>query len=344
MRNVVGALRLKYLLARHGPTLALALVLGGALLVGAAGWASATPETTQVTDRTDVETVRSELHSSARVTGNSTLYENGTRLHDPPVYLLAATPAATLNLTTTVPSDGSVRIAQELTVVYTATRDGETFWQRSQELARTETTTQSGNVTIRARLDPQAIQQRASQFRNEIGTAGSIAVELRFTVVYETNRYEGRFATTVPLTLTDDWYAIDAKSVDRTHGTPVTRTVTVPNQNDALHLGAGLLGGISILLGAGIGGVYYTRLQAIDEASLAHRVHRERYDGWISRGTVPETLDTPTIQTESLEELVDVAIDTRSRVIYDPDRELYVVFTDAATYCFDSDDWWFTGR
>lgn len=341
--NMTGKLRLTYLLARRGPAIALALVVVGTLVVGAAGWMYATPETTQVTDRTNVQTVRSELHSSARVTGNSTLYEDGTRLRDPPVYLSSAMPTATLNLTIAVPSDQPVRVAREVTLVYRATRDGETFWQQSRRLAREETTTRSGEATTLARLDPQAIQQRVGQLQTEIGTAGSITVELRYAVTYETDRYEGRFETAVPLTLTDGWYAIDTESVERTHGTPETRTVIVPDPNRGLYSGAGVLGGISILAGVAIGGVYYTRLRNVREAALAHSVHRERYDDWISRGTVPETLEAPTIRTESLEELIDVAIDTNNRVIHDSDRELYVVFTAAATYYFDSGSWWLDG-
>lgn len=341
--NMTGKLRLTYLLARRGPTIALALVVVGTLILGAAGWMYATPETTQVTDQTNVQTVRSELHSSARVTENSTLYDEGTRLRDPPVYLFSAAPTATLNLTTAAPSNQPVRVAQEVTLVYKATRNGETFWQQSRRLAQEETTTQSGEATTVAQLDPRAIQQRVDQLQTEIGTAGSITVELRYTVAYETDRYEGRLETAVPLTLTDDWYAIDTESVERTHGTPETRTVTVPDPNRGLYSGAGLLGGVSILAGVIIGGVYYTRLRNVSEEALAYSVHQERYDDWISRGTIPETLEAPTIQTESLEELIDVAIDTGNRVIYDSDRELYVVFTGAATYYFDGESWWFDG-
>jgi len=339
--SMIGKHRLKYLVVRRGPAIALALVVVGALVGGVAGWAYADPETTQVTDQTERQTVRSELHSSARVTGNSTLYDEGTRLHDPPVYLFSAAPTATLNLTTAVPSARSIRTTQNLTVVYTATRDGETFWQRSDELQRQETTAQSGSVTTRARIDPRAIQQRAARFESEIGTAGSVDVKLRLTVTYETDRYEGRLTTAVPLAITDNWYAIDSKSTERTHSTPVTRTVTVPDQNRDRYLGAGLLGGVSILVGSAVGGVYHARFRDVREETLVHRIHRERYDDWISRGTVPDTLAAPTVRTESLEGLVDVAIDTETRVVYDPDQKLYVVFTDAATYRFDG--WWFDG-
>lgn len=337
---MIGKHRLKYLITRQGPMIALALVLVGALVIGAAGWMYATPETAEVTDQTNRVTISSGLHSNARVTGNSSLYETGTQLHDPPVYLFSATPTATLNLTTTVPADQSVDVTQEVTVVYTATRDGEPFWQRSSTLAREETTTQSGSVTTRTGLDPRAIQRQVTQLENEIGTAGSVSVRLQYTVIYETAQYEGQLTTTAPLTITDDWYVIGTESVERTHSTPVSRTVTVPDQNRDRYLIAGGLGGLLILAGTGIAGLYYTRLQDIDENALAYHVHRERYTDWISRGKLPESLQSPAIQTESLEDLIDVAIDTGNRAIYDSERELYVVFTDTATYYFDDGGWW----
>lgn len=334
-------LRLEYLVARRGPAVALALVVVGTLAVGAAGWAYANPQTTEVTDRTHTQTVDAELHSSARVTNDTELYESGTRLRDPPIYLYSAAPKATLNLTTKVPPDQPVRVTQEIAVVYTATRDGETFWNRSERLTRTETTTRSGSVTTDTRIDPRAIQRRVDRLQSEVGTAGSVDVRLRVAVSYETDRYRGEIATTAPIELSDDGYAIETASAERTHGTPVTRTVTVPRRNGDLYLGVGALGAVAILLGAGVAGAYFTRLRDVSEEPLEYRVHRNRYSDWISRGAIPEPMAEPSIRTESLEGLVDVAIDTDTRVVYDPDRELYAVFTEAATYYFEDAGWWF---
>jgi hypothetical protein len=62
---------------------------------------------------------------------------------------------------------------------------------------------------------------------------------------------------------------------------------------------------------------------------------------WISRGAIPESVAEPSIRTESLEGLVDVAIDADTRAVCDPDCELYAVSTEAATYYFEDPGWWF---
>ena len=74
----------------------------------------------------------------------------------------------------------------------------------------------------------------------------------------------------------------------------------------------------------------------IDADRARVQLHRQRYDEWISRGALPETLGewTTDISVDSLEALVDVAIDSETRVIYDPSVDRYAVVTAGATYVF----------
>ncbi|MDY6765217.1 MAG: DUF5305 family protein [Halobacteria archaeon] len=58
------------------------------------------------------------------------------------------------------------------------------------------------------------------------------------------------------------------------------------------------------------------------------------YD-WVSKGRVPsETMNGSSIEVDSLEDLVDVAIDTNNRVIEDTDRNKYVVINDEIVYTY----------
>lgn len=331
---MAGRQRLRYHLARNGRTVAAVLVVAGLLTLGGVGWAYATPPTTEVTERTQTRTVHSELHTGAVVTGDSVLYSNGTRLRDEPIYLTTPTPRARVNATTTTPPNASVRVTQRLDLVYSVARENEVFWEDSRTLVREETT-RSGNVTAGARLDARAVRDRLDRIRDEVGTAGTPRVELRLTVTYEVDGYEGRLETTVPVRLGNDWYSIGTDSVERTHGTPVTRTVTVPRRNPGLYVGGGLAGGLSLVTGLVLTGLRRRRVGRCSERELAHRVHRARYSDWISTAELPADLGEPSVRTSSLEDLVDVAIDTGNRVVHDPERGVYAVFAATATYRYE---------
>lgn len=329
---MTGFQRLHYLLARNGPTIAAALVVAGLLTLSGVGWAYTHPSTTEVTERTDVRTVGTELHTSAVVTGESALYADGTRLRDEPVYLLPTTPRSRINLTTTTPANASVQVEHHLELVYTVSRGDEAFWRRSRTLLREETT-RAGAVTASERIDAREIRERFERIRDEVGTAGTPRVALRLTVSYEVDGYSDRLALTVPIRFGDGWYEIGTDSAERTHGTPVTRTVTVPPRNRGLSLGAGAAGVLSVLVGGTV--LYRLRGRRHADEERAHRVHRARYADWISTGELPAELGDRTVRTATLEDLVDVAIDTGNRVVHDPNKGLYVVFTETATYRYE---------
>ncbi|GEM_PF-1261871 len=64
----------------------------------------------------------------------------------------------------------------------------------------------------------------------------------------------------------------------------------------------------------------------VELALLERHQEREAFDDWISRGQVPESsLDGPRVELDSLEDLVDVAIDTNNRVIEDTTTGEFVV-------------------
>jgi hypothetical protein len=74
----------------------------------------------------------------------------------------------------------------------------------------------------------------------------------------------------------------------------------------------------------------------VDEATrdrLATRQARQEYDDWITTAWVPESaIDGPVVEVESLEGLVDVAIDTDERVLESVDGSVYRVLHDGYVY------------
>jgi len=110
--------------------------------------------------------------------------------------------------------------------------------------------------------------------------------------------------------------------------------VTVPTRNPLGYVLAGGLG-LGLLVVAGIVAVSYRR--GFDRQRLEQRVHELRYSEWISTGSIPDAFTETTISIDSLEGLVDVAIDTDNRVIHDGDHNVYVVVSGSAVYYYSPD-------
>ncbi len=73
-----------------------------------------------------------------------------------------------------------------------------------------------------------------------------------------------------------------------------------------------------------------------DRRMLTLRSERREFDDWISRGSASTAAtDRPQVQIESLEDLVDVAIDTDCRVIEDIDANAFYVLADDTCYLYE---------
>jgi hypothetical protein len=118
-----------------------------------------------------------------------------------------------------------------------------------------------------------------------------------------------------------------------------TRTVSVPNEPGPVQTAGGpllLVGGLAGLAGLAVlarrGGLETTERE---RAWLAYRAHRTEFGDWITTADLPEAAASlPAGQTETLADLVDLAIDTDSAVVEVPDGAAYHVVTDGYRYTF----------
>ena len=77
-------------------------------------------------------------------------------------------------------------------------------------------------------------------------------------------------------------------------------------------------------------------LSESERAKLAYQAERDEFDEWITTGRVPPTATGPVvIEVDTLEGLVDVAIDTDNRVIEDEQRGACLVMAEDRWYRFD---------
>ncbi|MGM0590052.1 MAG: DUF5305 domain-containing protein [Halobacteriota archaeon] len=330
-----GLLRLRLLIAGYARPLAVGLAVVGLFTLGASGWVMANPETVDVTESTAEQRVASDLSTGAVVTGDSELYEAGTTLENRPVYFVSTSPRLSLALNTTVP-DGT-HVTQRLSLVVRLTRDGDSFWTSERTLAADETTTSGENVVSAATLDVSALQERLAELREETSGVGTLEVLVVTDVSYDTGRYSDQLTSASALELTDNAYWVDSPaSTSNSHSTEVTSTVTQPP--DLTQLGLWALFGVGCLGGAWLLELEHRR--GTDPSQLTHRLHERRCEEWISEGELPVWAGSTPIKMASLQELVDLGIDTNTRVIYDPRREVYAAIQEDLLYYYSEQGTW----
>lgn len=321
----------KRLVARRGPTVAVLLAAVGVLALAGAGWLLLNPPTDTVVQQRGAQTFAAGGASSAVVTGNSTLYDQGERLRNRSVYLRGATPELTLTVGATLPADSAANATQRLTLVLQGTRDGQPFWR--QERLLLDRMVAPGAGPANTTLDVPAVADRLARAREEVGGVGEFDATLRLRTTYRSDRYEGRLNATAPLTITEQAYWIDGSlAAERTKSRTVTQTVT--GRTDPVAVGGLGFAGLVALAGAGWVTRYHRRL---DADAVETEVTRSQYDEWISDGEFPSGPDKRYIRIESLEDLVDVAIDSNKRVIYDDVYQAFAVADDDLVYYFTTD-------
>lgn len=324
---MIDSPRLELLIAEHGRTLVVALALVGLVSAASAGWIAATPETTTTTQQRSGETVETEVRTSAVVVEDG-LWDAGERLGDSSVYLTNATPTLTLTPETTVPSDDAA-VTHELTVRYEAVRDGETFWEDRDVVLREETPVEDGLARSEASLDVREVVDRTREVESELRGVGTVEASLVLRVAYDTGTNEGELAATSPLRVGADAYWLEEPLADD-EDHPETVEVEVTETPSPLRVG-----GLAALAAVSLAGAaLVARRSPADPEAARRAVHERRYAEWISRGTIPMWIGDYHVALDTLEDVVDVAIDTDERVVHDRQRDLFAVIGDDVVYYY----------
>lgn len=344
-----GIAKLRYLLATRGQTVLRVGVL--LVLLGVLGSAVtlASPPMATVTDTSSQSVVETRSSSSATVDGDHELYHHGEVLTDEAVYLRSVTPNATVTATAQAPA-GAV-VEQRLVLVYEASSPTVgVFREQRRPLATTAgTVAESGRVETSATLRVADIAGSLGAMRKEVGDAGTVIVYLAVETRYEDAGSTGTLSDRDQFVVTDDSFRVPTLTASARYGPTVTSERPIASQvfqPDVPSVGVVVVPHVTgaflflVLLGLAAVGAVIRGRGSIDPDRERARVHRRRYDEWISAGELPVALSARSnvVTVESLEALVDVAIDSQARVIYDDSRDCYAVFTAGTAYVFTSAD------
>ncbi|MCU4802190.1 DUF5305 family protein [Halobacteria archaeon HArc-gm2] len=334
--------------------LVLVALLGGYVTYGTHVAPGTTTETREVSDWES----SGEFSHRATVVNGTDAFERGAALRNRSVYFQRVAPTldGRFAYEYAASDGGSLTVTVETVAVIRSVSsfdgDGTTeHWRVERPLNReqVDSVAPGDRVTVPFSVDVSALSERARRIERQLGASPGqteVNVTSRVTVsgtrngqsVEETRSYHLPIEPGVgvyhveepdPDVLTDSDGTTEQVAVQRSYG-PI-REVGAP-----------------LLFVAGVGGLaaiaVARRRDALavsraDRERLAAAATRERFDDWITHARVPASARAdPLVPVDSLEGLVDVAIDTDARVVEDRDRGEFVVLGDAVTYVYRPTD------
>lgn len=312
--------------------------------------------TTEAREVSDWES-SGEFSHRATVVNGTDAFERGAVLRNRSVYFQRVAPTldGRFAYEYAASDGGSLTVTVEtVAVVRSVSTAGEgeatEHWRVERPLnrERVDSVPPGERVTVPFSVNVSAVAERAHRIERQLGASPGqteVNVTSRVTVsgtrngqpVEETRRYH------LPIEPGTGVYHVDEPDPDAlTDSDGRTEQVTVQRSYGPVRrLGAPLL------FLAGVGGLVAVAVARRRDALAVSRAERERlaatatraeFEDWITRARVPASArDGPLVPVDSLEGLVDVAIDTDARVVEDRDRNEFVVLGDAVTYVYRPD-------
>ena len=336
------AARLKLFLGGYGSIVAIVLLIAAAGMFGLAYQVYHDTPTETVTEEVDIENYAVTAHTEAVVDAQDpVLYEPGEELVGMPAYFYNESPRLTIVANVSTPPGESVDVDARMTIVYRAERDEHVFWEHRDLLAEESTTVRDGEMTITATKDMRSALQTVESVESRAGAVGSVDTFIELHVEYESQLYEGSFSPETEVQLGSQAYWLSEDLEDSsTESQLETHTIELDPPMEQV-IGFGILG---IMLLMGSLGILLTLYRGVDTERLRTELARGEYAEWISRGEIPTSSEKQFVSIDSLEDLVDVAIDSNRRVLYDTEIDTYGVVEGDLVYYYsptrdDIDEW-----
>jgi hypothetical protein len=291
---------------------------------------------------------------SAPITNDSLPFAAGERATNRPLYYtsLSEELAGTYRYGYTADS-GSVNVTTD---TYLLIRGGriennnmtETYWEVSEPLAADNETLDPGEShQVAFTVDIIEVLETIGTVEQQLDSSEGL-VDVRVVSVSElsgtvdSDSVDTTYRSELPIVVSPSTFRVDnAVTIDETHES--FETVEVLAEPSPLQAYGSIVafGFVVMLLILVIGLRYsgYTKLTDQEQELIAIEQARERFSEWITTGEFPSEREyEQTVLVDSLEGLVDVAIDTNKRVIEDEQLGVSTVLDDTYIYIYIQPD------
>ena len=297
-----------------------------------------------------------ELTHGAMVTTDTLVFPEGTVLQNRDAYLVSVMPVVngTIEYTYQASDGGEIDVQVEQTAILRSVEgqgeeEGEEqfeHWRMEESLATTSKTGVSPGDSVAFPFSLNVSEQLATgeEIESELGgTPGSVELlvvsELSISGVRNGEDIDETHVYETTITVDGNTYRFEGEGPYEEGGEQVVeREVTASygplrSAVSPLLLAVGLLGGVGVIVGS------YRGALAVSQAErewLAYRTTCREYEEWISTGHIADDALPPArVSLDSLDGLVDVAIDSNRRVIHDRQRGYHLVIVDETAYTYN---------
>lgn len=338
------------LLSRLRPValhLGVVFLLLGVAVTGATGYTHLSDPMEEVTERQEVPTVSATTTytTAATVTGESDLYEEGTRLRNRSTYVVGASPEVSVAVGTRFDQRVSA-VEQRLTLETRALRGEDVFWTDRTPLdgAALES---GASIETAGTLNASALADRRERLRSELGGRSDIQMALVARVAFE-DPVTGERRTRVrriPIELAGgSLFSLGAEEPTPTRTFATTRTVTTERVGPVPWLRYGV--GIA-LSGLGAAFLWLRNRDAVFGTSIERTPVGEwertlrRYSEWISAGSLVNHESEESIPIDDVPELVKMSMNNRGGLVHCDTTDIVAYLDgDVTYYCRGPDSSW----
>ncbi|MDZ7687588.1 MAG: DUF5305 family protein [Halobacteriales archaeon] len=287
---------------------------------------------------------------SATVERSNPLYEVGEEVRNKPAYYTSVTPSldGTHSFEYTATEDGSLDVVTEVSMMLRET-DGNNvvYWSQTENLVRKETTDVKPQQTVRTgfTVNVPEVEQRIESVRTGLGANigdEEVVLVLVTSVSGEVNGEEVNYRERdrVQVEINSDTYTVNTgEGGVQGSSFETTEMVEVESEPDTTRM---VVSPLFVLVSLGLlaGLIAAKRRDAImpTERQLLAMERRE-FDEWISTGELSEDVlhdgRRSLVRVDSIEGIVDVAIDCGRRVIEDREEAYLSVMNKDVVYVYE---------
>ncbi|MFC7211696.1 DUF5305 domain-containing protein [Natronoarchaeum sp. GCM10025321] len=331
----------RFVAARY-TTIVVALVV--LLLIGGAFTATtlAGPDTEGDQERV-VWTDSGEFTHSAVVQNDTEAFEQGDVLENRGTYFTRVSPELDVEYEYRhETANGTVDVETELLLILQSSDGEEVYWELTESLDSEQSASIAAgdSHTVASSVDVSDLQERVERIQENLGadpgeTDARIVARSEIEGTVENQSVSHVREDVLVITPDGETYSVDTTMDDTGFGDRSETVAGTAERSSLRTLGAPLLFVVSLVGLVGVVGAEKRGHLQIP-ADTRHHADRRKFDDWITTGSLPASLaDQPTIEVDSLEGLVDVAIDSDRRVIEDSSAECYYVTEDSILYKYE---------
>jgi|AntDeeMetagen285_2_1112576.scaffolds.fasta_scaffold06186_1 hypothetical protein len=239
-------------------------------------------------------------------------------------------------------ANGTVDIETELLLILQSSDGEEVYWELTESLDSEQSASVAvgDSHTVASSVDVSDLQNRVERIQENLGadpgeTDARIVARSEIEGTVENQSVANVREDVLVVTPDGETYSVDTTMDDTGFGDRTETVAGTAERSSLRTIGAPLLFVMSLLGLVGVVGAEKRGHLQIP-ADTRHHADRKKFDDWITTGSLPASLaDQPTIEVDSLEGLVDVAIDSDRRVIEDSSTECYYVTEDSILYKYE---------